>query len=69
MSPLSRWLVTAMCMAMALWELVRGLFHLRPTLPVVIVCILFLIALLPAYRRDRRDMTKEPVIGGKHGEK
>jgi hypothetical protein len=54
MSAFSRWLLFGVCTAMALWELLRGVLHLRPTLPVVVVSIIFLIALSAAYRRDRR---------------
>jgi hypothetical protein len=54
MSPFSRWLLFGICLALALWELIRGLFHLHPTLLVAVVFLSFLAALFAAYRHDRR---------------
>jgi hypothetical protein len=54
MSPFSRWLQFSIFTAMALWEILRGLFHLEPSLPIVAVAILSLLSLGAAYRHDRR---------------
>jgi len=39
---------------LALSEIARGLFHLKPSLAVVVMFLLFLVALIAAYFNDRR---------------
>ncbi|MCX6851681.1 MAG: hypothetical protein NTY98_22495 [Verrucomicrobia bacterium] len=54
MSSFSRWLLFSLSTALALKEIARGLFHLRPSLAVVVMLLLFVIALFAAFLRDRR---------------
>jgi hypothetical protein len=54
MSAFSRWLLFSLCTALALKEIARGLFHLKPSDVVVALHLLFVIALGAAFLHDRR---------------
>lgn len=54
MSAFSRWLLFSLGTMLALKEIARGLFHLRPSLAVVSILLLFMVALFAAFLRDRR---------------
>ncbi len=54
MSSFSRWLLFSLGTALALKEIARGLFHLQPSLGVVVMCLLFLVVLIAAFLHDRR---------------
>ena len=54
MSSLSRWLLFSQFTTLALKEIARGLYHLKPSLAVVVMHLLFVIALIAAFFHDRR---------------
>ena len=54
MSSFSRWLLFSSFIQLVLYKIARGFFHLKPSFVVGIVAILFVIALIAAYFKDRR---------------
>lgn len=54
MSSFSRWLLFSLSTTLALKEIARGLFHLRPSLFVVVMLLLIAIALVAGFLHDRR---------------